>query len=92
MHKTKNKNKNQNKNLIYSKNIFYITFSIMLVFAIVSITSLVFASKIVDMRHDEEIGASEEAPIGETEDILNSYINQLSVRVIIQPTAATGIR
>ena len=75
MSKTKNQNKNQNKAQIFSKNIFYITFSIMLVFAIVSITSLVFASKIVDMRHDEEVGASEEAPIGETEDILNSYIN-----------------
>ena len=69
------KTKNQNKNLIFSKNIFYITFSIMLVFAIVSITGLVFASKVVDMRYDEENGVSEEAPIGETEDIMNNYIN-----------------
>ncbi len=71
----KNNNKSINKNSISSKNIFKITFLLMLSFAVISFTSLSIASNVINMQYDEENGVSQEAPIGETEDIMNNYIN-----------------
>ena len=72
-------NKN-NKNLLKSINILQFLFVILIASTVLAVSffvsaSNVNASNVINMSNDEENGVSEEAPIGETEDILGKYIN-----------------
>ena len=69
---TKNKN---NKNLTKSISILKILFAFLIASIPLAISCTAWASNVINMSADEENGVSEEAPIGETEDIIGQHIN-----------------